>query len=175
MAILPIITAPNPVLEKKARSVRDDEFGPELQTFLTNMAETMYAAPGVGLAAPQVGDERRIVVVDSSVGEETGTGLLKMVNPVITARSKETIPWSESCLSVPELKVTVNRAKHITVTWKDGAGTPHEREFHEFDAVVIQHELDHLIGTILLDKVSRFRRSRYLAKVKKARRAASRA
>jgi peptide deformylase len=175
MAVLPIITAPHPILAGKARDVRDDEFGPELDTFVSDMAETMYAAPGVGLAAPQVADPRRIVVIDSGKEpDEGGSGLLRMVNPKITARSKETIPWNETCLSVPELEVTVQRSKHITVTWRTPLGEPMEQDFHDFEAVICQHELDHLIGTVLLDRVSRFRRGRYLKKVKKFQRRAER-
>jgi len=167
MAVLDILTAPHPILEKKARLVREEEFGPELEKHLSDMAETMYAAPGVGLAAPQIGDARRIVVIDSGTGrEEGGSGLLKMVNPKIIARSQETIPWRETCLSVPELEVKVDRNKHITVQWMNAEGAAFERDFHEFEAVIVQHELDHLIGTVLLDRVSRFRRGRYLKKIK---------
>ncbi|MCB9681949.1 MAG: peptide deformylase [Alphaproteobacteria bacterium] len=173
MALLPILTAPHPVLEKKARDVRADELGPALDAFMSDMAETMYAAPGVGLAAPQVGDGRRFVVIDS--GDDDGSGLLKMVNPTIVARSKETIPWRETCLSVPEFEVEVDRARHITVTWLTPTGEPREQDFHDFEAVIVQHELDHLVGTVLLDKVSRFRRSRYLARVRKERRVPARA
>lgn len=170
MALLDILTAPHPVLAKKARAVRDDEFGEALETLTADMAETMYAAPGVGLAAPQVGDARRILVLDS--GEEEGSGLLKMVNPEVIARSKETIPWRETCLSVPEFEVEVQRARHITVSWRTPSGAEVQRDFHDFEAVIFQHELDHLMGTILLDKVSRFRRSRYVARVRKDREAA---
>jgi peptide deformylase len=173
MAQLRILTMPHPILAKTAREVRDDEFGPELEQLLSDMAETMYAAPGVGLAAPQIGDSRRIVVIDSGVDEEHGAGLLKLVNPVITARSKETIPWRETCLSVPEMEVKVDRAKHLTLSWRSADGATHERDFSDFEAVIVQHELDHLVGTVLLDKVSRFRRSRYIAKVRKARKRAS--
>lgn len=173
MALLPILTAPHPVLAAKARNVRDDEFGDALEQLTSDMAETMYAAPGVGLAAPQVGDGRRILVIDSA--EEDGSGLLRMINPVITAKSTETITWRETCLSVPDLEVEVDRRRHITVAWREPSGAPIERDFHDFEAVIVQHEMDHLLGTILLDKVSRFRRSRYLQRVKKDRKAAARA
>lgn len=166
MALLPILTAPHPVLAKKARDVKPDEVGPDLARLLSDMAETMYAAPGVGLAAPQIGDGRRIIVVDS--GDEEGHGLLKMVNPTITARSQEVIHWRETCLSVPDLEVEVARARHLQVTWLDENGAEQKGEFHDFEAVILQHELDHLLGTVLLDRVSAFRRSRYLKKVARA-------
>ncbi len=170
MALLDILTAPNAVLSKEAREVREDEFGEALARHLSNMAETMYAAPGVGLAAPQVDDSRRIVVVDSGMEEgEEGSGLLKLVNPRITARSPEMITWKETCLSVPEFEVKVERNRHITLSWTTPLGEPKEADFHEFEAVIVQHELDHLIGMVLLDRVSRFRRGRYIAKVKKRR------
>ena len=172
MAILDILTAPHPVLADKARDVRDDEYGDALVKLCADMAETMYEAPGVGLAAPQVGDGRRIVVIDS--GEDDGSGLLEMVNPTITERSKETILWAETCLSVPELEVKVRRNKRITVTWRAPDGSPREQRFENFEAVIVQHELDHLLGTVLLDRVSSFKKRRYLHKQKKRARRSGR-
>ena len=172
MAVLEIITVPHPVLEMSAREVESDEFGPALDQHTRDMAETMYAAPGVGLAAPQVSDPRRIVVIDSGEGPDRGKRLLRMVNPKIVERSKETIPWQETCLSVPDLEVTVHRNKRITVTWQDPLdGSPQQADFQDFEAVIVQHELDHLLGTVLLDKVSAFRRSRWLKKQKQRERA----
>src|SRR5690606_34404921 len=128
---LDIVTAPHPVLEAEARDVRDDEFGPALETLCSNMAETMYAAPGVGLAAPQVGDSRRIVVIDS--GEEgRGKKLLKMVNPTLAEWSRETIDWDETCLSVPELEVTVKRHKRVRVTWREPSGAERSEWFEDY-------------------------------------------
>lgn len=166
MPLLPILTAPHPVLARKAREVLPEEFGPELLRHCHDMVDTMIDAPGVGLAAPQVGDSRRIVVIDSGL-EEGGSGLLLMVNPTITARSKETIPWKETCLSVPDLEVEVQRARHVSVSWVTPTGEPMQRELHDFEAVIVQHELDHLLGTVLLDRVSHFRRTRYLQKIKR--------
>jgi peptide deformylase len=166
MATLEILTAPHPVLATPARDVRDDEFGLALDKLLADMAETMYAAPGVGLAAPQVGDGRRIVVIDSKSGDERGKRLYKMVNPRIVERSREVITWGETCLSVPDLEVDVERAKRVRVAWRDGAGADHEASFEDYEAVIVQHEMDHLIGTVLLDRVSSFRRSRYMKRVK---------
>lgn len=170
MAILDIVTAPDPILENEARDVRDDEFGDELDQLMSDMAETMYAAPGVGLAAPQVGDGRRIVVVDPGEGGERGKNLHKMVNPEIVEWSRETIEWQETCLSVPDLEVTVERHERVRVQWRDAQGNPHEGWFEGYEAVIVQHELDHLVGTVLLDRVSRFRRSRYLKKAKRRER-----
>ena len=168
MAVLPIVTAPAEVLANRARDVNPDEFGDALTEFVSDMAETMYAAPGVGLAAPQVNDGRRIVVVDSGDHDGVMSGLLRMVNPVITERSKETIWWPETCLSVPELEVKVERNLVITVEWKEPDGTPKSQQFEHYEAVIVQHELDHLEGTVLLDRVSGFRRRRYMKRVKKA-------
>jgi peptide deformylase len=167
MAILDILTAPHPVLSAKARDVRDDEFGPELAQRLSDMAETMYAAPGVGLAAPQVGDGRRMLVMDSADKENRGKTLFRMVNPKIVERSNDTITWAETCLSVPDLEVDVDRSRRIKVQWRDETGQTQEGSFENYEAVIFQHEYDHLMGTVLLDRVSNFRRSRYIKKLKK--------
>lgn len=166
MAVLPILTAPHPVLARKARPVLPEEYGPELARLVSDMAETMYAAPGVGLAAPQVGDSRRIVVIDSATEKKKGSGLLRMVNPEIVARGREKIMWNETCLSVPELEVDVERSRNIRVAWYDPTtGQTNEQDFEEFEAVIVQHELDHLAGTVILDRVSHFRKSRYVRRM----------
>lgn len=169
MAVLEILTAPHPVLAAKARAVRTDEFGPKLKTLLSDMAETMYAAPGVGLAAPQVGDGRRIIVADladdgSEKNPQRGKHLVFMVNPEIIERSKETIVWEESCLSVPEYYQDVTRAKRVRVRWLDGDGGGHEAWYEEYPAIILQHELDHLEGVTLLERSSRLKKSRYLSR-----------
>lgn len=173
MAILPIIEAPHPVLAKKARPVRPDEINDALRRLLADMAETMYMAPGVGLAAPQVGDSRRVVVADPGNQKddngEKHPDLLMMVNPEIVERSRDSILYEESCLSVPEFDLQVKRARQIRLRWLDGQGQPHERVFEGFAAIVLQHELDHLEGVTLLDRSSRFRKSRYLSAQQKRR------
>ncbi|MBN2800262.1 MAG: peptide deformylase [Deltaproteobacteria bacterium] len=166
MAILDIITVPHPVLKQRARPLRPDEFGPALAQRLSDMAETMYAAPGVGLAAPQVGDSLRYVVIDPSEGDERGRGLTKMVNPVIEERTRENQIYGETCLSVPGLEVDVKRSLGVRVSWQDPLdGARQEAWFEGYDAIVIQHELDHLEGEVILNKVSAFRRSRYLKRL----------
>ena len=171
MAILPILEAPHPILSKKTRLVRDDEFTPELTTLLNDMAETMYAAPGVGLAAPQIGDSRRVLVADPGNQEdddgEKKPDLMLMVNPSIVERSRETITYEESCLSLPDYYLKVKRAKRIRVQWQDLSGEPHEDSFDGFPAIVLQHEVDHLEGITLLNHSSRLKRSRYLSRLRK--------
>ncbi len=170
MAILEILEAPHPILKAKAREVQEDEFGEDLKKFLENMAITMYAAPGVGLAAPQVGDSRRILVADPGNNYDgTPRKLYSMVNPTIIAKGPDFITYEESCLSVPEFYITVKRYQKITVQWKDALGNVHQEDFEEFPAIVLQHEMDHLEGITLLDRSTRFRRSRYVSKRKKLR------
>jgi peptide deformylase len=172
MALLTIVEAPHPVLKTKARDVRDDEFGPELEGLFEDMAATMYAAPGVGLAAPQINDSRRILVADPGFEGEDGTAkpseqLVYMVNPVILTRSRETIQSSEACLSLPDYSQDVRRHKEIVVRYQDAVGETFERSYADFPAVVIQHEIDHLDGITLLERSTRFKRNRYLQKQKK--------
>ena len=168
MAVLDIITAPHPILEMSAREVEADEFGPELEAYTKDMAETMYAAPGVGLAAPQVSDSRRILVVDSGEKEERGVRFFAFVNPKIIEASSDTIPWRETCLSVPDFEIEVQRHRVITVEFQAPIDGSVQREtFEDYEAVIVQHEMDHLTGTLLLDRASRFRRGRYMKKVAK--------
>lgn len=165
MAILDIITVPDPRLSQRARPVREDEFGETLEQRLRDMAETMYAAPGVGLAAPQVADLRRYLVADPAdeeAGEKRGAEYVAMVNPEILETSEDTLRTEEGCLSVPDFWEHVTRPRVARIRWRDPTGESHERTFEGWPAVVIQHEIDHLYGTTLLDKVSRFKRSRYL-------------
>ena len=173
MAILPILEAPHPILSKKARLVTPEEFGPELETFLSDMAQTMYAAPGVGLAGVQVGDLRRIIVCDPSekdeeTGEKKRSGLLLLVNPELVETTRDPITWEEGCLSVPDFWEDVTRPDRALLRWRSPDGEHHERWFEGFPAVIVQHELDHLDGVVILDKVSRLKRTRYLKKVKKS-------
>jgi peptide deformylase len=169
MAILSILHAPHPMLRQKARPVIGAEFGPALQGFLSDLAQTMYAAPGVGLAAPQVGDSRRIIVANLGGDRDADSQdrLVAMVNPEILERSEETITWEESCLSLPEFDLDVVRSRRVRVGWQDGLGEGQEDWFEVFEAVVLQHEIDHLEGLTLLNHSSRLKRSRYLARQKK--------
>ena len=175
MAVLDILTVPHPLLAKKARNVGPDEFGEDLARFISDMAETMYAAPGVGLAAPQVGDLRRIIVIDpgnskkeeDENGRPTNPRFKALINPQILEKSRETIVWEEGCLSVPDFNDDVARPRRVHVRWLDETGKPQQTWFEDYDAVVVQHEMDHLDGTVILDHVSRFKKGRYLQRVQK--------
>jgi len=174
MAVIEILHVPDPRLAVACRPVQPSELGPEFLQRVRDMAETMYAAPGVGLAAPPVGDPRRFLVADPGFQDEQGkprrgVDLLVLVNPVIVEQAAETCVAEEGCLSVPELWEDFERPTWIVVRYLDEHGAPHERRFEGFPATVVQHELDHLDGVTILDKVSRFKRSRYLFSRRKAR------
>lgn len=170
MAILPILEAPHPILSKIAVPVRADQFGEELDSFLSDMVETMYDAPGVGLAAPQVGRSEQILVADP--GNDEGKAerrLYKIINPVVLEHSQETISYEESCLSVPAFYLMTKRYKKIHLQWQDAFGNIQSEWFEGFPSIVLQHEMDHLKGITLLDRSSRFKKSRYMARQSKAR------
>ena len=148
------------------------EFPAQFLRFTLRIGVRHDAAPGVGLAAPQVGDGRRILVANlkGDVDEDSRDELVIMINPVIRERSQENIRWEESCLSVPEYDLDVDRSMRIHVEWRDVAGDSQSGWFEEFPAVVLQHEMDHLDGVTLLDRSSRLKRGRYMKRRKKAAR-----
>ena len=170
MPALPILEAPHPILSRKARPVEPHEFNSELAQLLQDMTDTMYLAPGVGLAAPQVGDSRRILVIDPGNNDDDAPPqLFQLVNPKIIEKSTELIQYDESCLSVPEYSLMMDRSQRIHLSWQDASGQTHNQWFEDFPAIVVQHELDHLEGKTLLDHSSRFARSRYIKKRSKRR------
>lgn len=146
MAILPIRLYPDPVLREAAASVTD--FDESVRKLVSDMTETMRDAPGVGLAAPQVGVQRRVLVY--SVGVEEPVHAL--VNPEITERWGEQV-GEEGCLSIPGLTYPVTRAERVTVRAQDERGEPVSLDVEEFEARVIQHEVDHLDGVLFLDRL----------------------
>lgn len=164
--ILEIKKYPEPILAKKAKRVKN--FDHELQKLIDDMIETMYAAPGVGLAAPQVGHSLSLAVFDSSVKEEEGR-LTVLINPEVIEKKGEAV-MKEGCLSVPGFEAEIKRAEQIKVTGLDRNGQQMTIEATGFLARVIQHELDHLEGTILLDRISILKRNifkrRFLKKQK---------
>lgn len=147
MAVRRIVTYPNPILREKAKTVT--KFHARLHKLLDDMAETMYDAPGVGLAAPQVGILKRAIVID------IGEGLIEMVNPEIVEKSGEQIEPPEGCLSIPNLRGEVRRANKVKVVGQDRYGKPIEMEAEGFLARAFQHEIDHLNGVLFIDIAER--------------------
>ncbi len=132
MAILEILTVPHPLLNKKAQAVEEGDFGPALQKHMADMLETMYAAPGVGLAGPQVGDLRRLLVCDlpeedEDGGSEKGIVHVSICNPEIIQKSREKIRWEEGCLSVPEFWDFLERPRQVTIRYRTPLGRPWSR------------------------------------------------
>jgi peptide deformylase len=164
MSILEIIQFPHPVLRNRAAEV--EKIDDRIRELAANMVKTMYHAEGIGLAAPQVGVGERLIVVDLSCGERAGE-LVTIINPVLTKKEGE-IALEEGCLSVPDLREKVTRADLIVVQGFDLEGKAVEIEGRELFAVAIQHEIDHLEGVLFFDHISRLKRSRYMAKRKKA-------
>ncbi|MGE4297467.1 MAG: peptide deformylase [Desulfovibrionaceae bacterium] len=160
---LTIRTYPDPVLAQKAAEI--GEMTPALRELAANMAETMYGDSGIGLAAPQVGESIRMVVVDVT-GPENKAGLMTLINPRIVASEGE-VDSEEGCLSLPNLRCTVTRKERVTVQALDLDGKSVTIEADELLAVCLQHELDHLDGVILVDRISRLKRLLYDKKVKK--------
>ena len=164
MAILEILVAPDPRLKTRAMPVAvvDDR----IRRLLDDMLETMYAAPGIGLAAPQVGEALRGVVVD--IAQKDGVRApLRMVNPEIIWASEDQVPYEEGCLSLPEHYADVTRPRQVRVRYLDETGAAHELEAEGLLAVCVQHELDHLEGTLFVDHVSALRRGMILKKLQK--------
>lgn len=163
MAILEIRTYPDPVLAQKAKPV--EHFDEKLRQLLDNMAETMYVAPGVGLAAPQVGVSLRAIVVDASPKVEDAQ-LIKLVNPEISFAEGNSV-FEEGCLSVPGFTAEVTRASKIRVDGFDGYGEPVTIETDTFLATVLQHEIDHLEGVLFIDHLGRLKRDLVRRRLKK--------
>ena len=164
MAILEIRTYPDDVLKKKALPV--EKVDKSLQRLIDNMIETMYAAPGIGLAAPQVGVSKRLLVIDISSKEEK-IPLIVLINPEIT-ESDGLIDSEEGCLSLPDYTTVVKRADRLIVKGLDRDGSPVEMECKGLLARAIQHEIDHLDGVLIVDRLSAVKREffkkRYLKK-----------
>jgi peptide deformylase len=166
MALLPILHYPDPRLHKVAQPVKrvDDK----IHKLIKDMADTMYAAPGIGLAATQVDVHLRVIVIDIT---ETHDQLQVFINPEITSSEGEA-EYEEGCLSVPGIFEKVTRAAKITVSALDEHGNQRELETDGLLAVCIQHEMDHLIGRVFVEKLSRLKQQRITAKLVKQQRQA---
>ena len=169
MALLPILEYPDARLKRIASPVT--EFTPAIKKLVNDMAETMYAAPGIGLAATQVDVHKRVIVIDVS---EDKSDLKVFINPEIIEADGE-IVGEEGCLSVPQYYDNVRRAAHVKVRAQDASGTPFELEATELLAVCIQHEMDHLKGIVFVDHLSQLKQMRVKSKMIKRHREAARA
>lgn len=163
--ILDIVTYPDPRLKEVCRPV--EAVTDEIRRLAADMLETMYKAPGVGLAAPQVGRNIRLLVMDPSARDEEKRPRV-LVNPVLTLSGEEVVSDQEGCLSVPmNYRADVRRMSRAHLRAQDLDGHAIDEDLEGFDAIVAQHECDHLDGVLFIDKISRLRRSLYESKVKK--------
>ncbi len=166
MAILNILEFPDPRLRTKAKTIDPAKIDDTLRAFIDDMFETMYAAPGIGLAATQVDFHQRLVVIDVSEGKDQP---LVLINPEITAKQGSQT-YQEGCLSVPEIFADVERADTVTLKALDRDGKPYELTADGLLAVCIQHELDHLEGKVFVDYLSPLKRELVRKKLLKAQR-----
>lgn len=169
MAIRPILTVPDPVLKQVSQPVAgvDDQ----LRALMDDMLETMYDAPGIGLAAIQVGVPKRVIVMDLAKPDEEPQPRY-FVNPEILWASDDTLPYEEGCLSIPEIFDEVDRPARVKLKYLNYQGEEVVEDAEGLFAVCIQHEMDHLEGVLFIDHLSRLKRDRAVAKVKKQARAA---
>ena len=158
MAVRPIVTYPDKFLRRVADGVT--AFDDDLQVLIDDMIETMYDEPGVGLAAVQVGDKRRVLVYDvtQTEGERQAKAL---INPKIVLREGSIVSEQEGCLSVPDFRADVERDARVKVEGLDRQGRPVEIDAEGFAAIVLQHEIDHLDGILFIDRISSLKREIY--------------
>lgn len=164
MSIQKIYQYPDPVLRKETEEIND--FDDNLAQLIEDMAETMYDAPGIGLAAPQIGKSIKLIVVDISEDREDEKKFLPMVNPEIISHEGSQVD-EEGCLSVPDLTANVTRHMKVTVSYQDIKGQSQELSTEKRFAVVLQHEIDHLNGILFIDHLSPLKRKLYKRKIQK--------
>jgi peptide deformylase len=171
MAIREIVEVPDPRLRQISSPV--EEVTDEIRELVSDMFETMYAAPGIGLAAIQVGVAKRILVIDLQEPEEEGGEPVKnphvFINPEIVTHSDQEVPYTEGCLSVPDQFAEVDRPDKIRARWLDLDGKQQEKDIDGLLAVCLQHEMDHLNGVLFIDHLSRLKRDMILKKLAKLR------
>jgi peptide deformylase len=168
MALREVLQFPDPRLKRVSEPI--EKVTDEIRTLAQDMLEVMYDEPGIGLAAPQIGEAVRLIVVDTEWKDEEAGGErrpLVLVNPEIVEREGSLI-WNEACLSVPDYSAEVERAARVKVRGLDLEGKEVLEEATELRAVCLQHEIDHLDGILFIDRISRLKRSLYVSKRKKA-------
>ena len=168
----PIITLPDPLLRKPSAPI--ERVDDELRALIDDMFDTMYDAPGIGLAGVQIAVPRRVIVMDASYrsadeeGGEAPKEPIAMINPEIVAHGDELRAHEEGCLSIPEFYAEIERPGQITVRYLDAEGNEQERDCEGILATVVQHEVDHLDGKLFIDYLSRLKRDRVIKKFVKA-------
>ena len=169
MAVLKLYEYPDEVLRQKCERV--SKVDDELRKFLDDMLETMYVDKGCGLAAPQVGITKRIIVLDPNPSDEdlSARRPMYLINPEIIWRSEEKVLFNEGCLSLPDQRAEVERFERVRVRFIDYNGKEREILADELLAIILQHEIDHLDGILYIDHLSRLKRSRLLKKLEKFR------
>jgi len=167
MAVLPILKIPDPVLRKKAKPV--ERVDAELRRLVDDMLATMYEAPGIGLAAPQVGVLRRLIVMDPTKDEAPKSPIF-MVNPEILERSEEMRVHDEGCLSIPDFTAEIERPAKTRVSYIDLQGKKQEAKLEGIWSTLVQHEIDHLNGVLFIDYLSRLKREMVVRKFTKQKR-----
>ena len=173
MALREIIIHPDPRLKKKADSVED--IGDDLRRLADDMLETMYDAPGIGLAAPQVGVLKRLLVMDCIKEEGAAPRPMVLLNPEITWRSETRNTYEEGCLSIPEQYADVTRPSEVEVSWLGLDGKAHAERFSGLWATCVQHEIDHLDGKLFIDHLTALKRQLITRKAVKRKRELARA
>jgi peptide deformylase len=168
MAVRRILTIPDSVLRKQAKAI--ERVDDELRKLMDDMLATMYDAPGIGLAAPQIGISRRLIVMDPAKEDAPSTPLV-MVNPEILERSAELRLHEEGCLSIPDFTAEIERPARTRVSYLDRAGKQQEMELEGIWSTLVQHEIDHLNGVLFIDYLSRLKRDMVVRKFTKQRRA----
>jgi peptide deformylase len=164
MSILEVVTYPDKFLTQPTKAV--ENIDGKIQIIIDNMAETMYDAPGAGLAAIQIGCDKSIIVFDNLPGE-TEKSLQVLVNPKILESDGEIISEDEGCLSVPDFRSNVKRSSLVLVEGIDREGNPIKIEVEGYLAIVLQHEIDHLNGILFIDRISSLKRELYKRRIKK--------
>ncbi|MGN6155019.1 MAG: peptide deformylase [Sphingomicrobium sp.] len=171
MAIRPILEVPDPLLRQKSLPV--EKVDDEVRALIADMFETMYEAPGIGLAAIQVGVPKRILVIDLQEPEVEGGEPVRdprvFINPEILDSSDQDVPYTEGCLSVPDQYAEVDRPDRVRARWLDENGDAHEADIEGLLATCLQHEMDHLEGVLFIDHLSRLKREMILKKLAKLR------
>jgi peptide deformylase len=166
MAVLPVLVAPDPRLKVKSKPV--EKVDDSIRRLMDDMLETMYASQGIGLAAPQIGVAKRVIVIDLARQGEPAKPM-KMANPEIIWRSEEEVVCEEGCLSVPDQFSEVSRPKAVKIRYLDYQNEIREMEADGYLATCIQHEIDHLDGILFVDRVSSLKRNIIMRKLVKAR------